>query len=128
MPLFQLFLASLLLFAAVGAVVLVMPSLRGMLLRRKSMLAAVAISVLLSAGSYLVSESDASGTGTRTSQGFPKPYHFTWESWEQPISQAGVNWLYFIGNCIGWLSVVSLALAIWLAAREWARRRRTPVA
>lgn len=118
MRLAVLLLVSALIITAVGALVLVLPSVRRQFLSLKYVLAAVLLSALLSVGSAVVSRSSGSGTGTRTSHGFPKPYYFRWESWEQPISDAGVNWLYFAGNCIAWLSVVSLTMVIWLAARR----------
>jgi hypothetical protein len=120
MPLSLLLLLSLLIFAAEALIAGLSPTLRRTLLRPRPAAVVLATALVLSAASGAIRVSGASGTGTRTSYGFPKPYYFTWTSWEHPISHAGFNWLYFAGNCIGSLALVSLTALLWAA---WRARR-----
>ena len=90
----------------VALVLLRSPWLRRSLLRPRVVALLVLSSCSLSAATAVIRTSGASGTGTRTSHGFPKPFYFTWTSWELPVSSAGFEALYFAGNCIGWLSFV----------------------
>jgi hypothetical protein len=108
MPLAQLLLASLAVLGIVAIASLRAPALRRALLRRRPLAVLLALSILCSAGSAVVRSSGASGTGTRTSYGFPKPFYFTWVSWEHPVSSTGFEWLYFAGNCVGWLALLSV--------------------
>jgi len=113
MPLSLLLLISLPVLGVVALLVERVAKLRGALLRRGPMAAVLSLSVTLSAASALVRSSGASGTGTRTLYGFPKPFYSTWISWEHPVSHAGLNWLYFTGNCIAWLALVSVVALLW---------------
>jgi hypothetical protein len=117
--LFDLLAASLALLAAVAAVLLRVPRLRRAVLRPRVPAAAL----LLSAASAVVRTSGASGTGTRTLHGFPKPFYATWTSWESAARSAGVSWLYFAGNTLAWLAAVCVAAVVWAA---WARRGVNP--
>ena len=115
MPLALLLLTSFALLGVVFLALLRSPGARRSLLRPRVAPLLVLLSCSLSAATAMIRTSGASGTGTRTSYGFPKPYYFTWTSWERPVSSAGFELLYFIGNCIGWLAVVSLAALLWAA-------------
>jgi hypothetical protein len=118
MPLAQLLLIS---FAILGAIVLALvraPTLRHTLVRPRVVLTFLGLSVSLSTASALITTSGASGTGTRRSYGFPKPFYFTWISWEQPVSNAGFEWLYFAGNCVSWFAIVSVVAVFWAVVRR----------
>jgi hypothetical protein len=95
--------------------------------RRGPMAMLLVVSVACSVGSAVIRSSGASGTGTRTSYGFPKPFYFTWVSWEQPVSNAGFEWLYFVGNCVAWLALLSVAALLWAVIQAWSHRL-TPLA
>ena len=125
MPLAQLLLISFAILAIVGTALLRTSRLRHAFLRPGSALALLVLSVSLSAASAVITTSGASGTGTRTSHGFPKPFYFTWTSWERPVSIAGFEWLYFAGNCLGWFAVVSV-VAVLRAAVQRPRSRSAP--
>ena len=118
MPLAQLLQISFAILGTIGLILVYAPAIRRALFRPRTALSFLALSVALSAVSALSTTSGASGTGTRTSHGFPKPFYFTWTSWEQPVSHAGLEWLYFAGNCVGWFAVVSVGAVIWAAARR----------
>ena len=118
MPPSLLLLISLSAFAIEVLLFVRRPPLRQTLLRRRPLLLVLVSSVLLSVASALVRTSGASGTGTRTSYGFPKPFYFTWESWEHPVSHAGLYWLYFAGNTVGWFALLSLVALLWAALRR----------
>ena len=126
MPLATLLSISFALFGMVTLAVLWSPRLRRSLLRPRVAALGVLLSCLLSASSAVVRTSGASGTGTRTSYGFPKPFYFTWTSWEHPTSTAGLELLYFVGNWIGWLAFVAILALLWTAVRS-APRRPTPL-
>ena len=117
MPLARLLLLSLAAFLAVAVVLLRDGRLRRRLCRRRVLLGAVLMATLLSGGSYFIAGSGASGTGTRTAHGWPKPFYFAWESWESAERVEGINWIYFAGNVIAWLALTSLVLLAWAAAR-----------
>lgn len=82
------------------------------------------ISILLSSASLIISTQRPSGTGTQTSYGYPKPFYFTWVSWEQPISQQGFSTLYFIGNTLGYASTLAFLLLLYFLGRHLMSRER----
>lgn len=127
MQLAVLLLLSSALLGVVTAILLRFPRLRRSLLRPRVAGVVVLLSCVLSASSAVVRTSGASGTGTRTSYGFPKPFYFTWTSWEQSVSSAGLESLYFVGNCIAWLALVS-TMTLLRAALRSSSRRLTPLA
>ena len=117
MPLARLLLISFAVLAILGVVTATVPPLRRALPRARVMAALAAMSVASSAASSVIRTSGGSGTGTRTSHGFPKPFYFTWTSWEAAASSAGIEWLYFAGNCVAWLAFLSALVVLFAAAR-----------
>ena len=113
MPLAELLLTSFAVLAIVVMAMLMAPTVRSVLVRPGPMATLVVASVIGSIGSAVIRSSGASGTGTRTSHGFPKPFYFRLVSWEQPVSNAGFEWLYFAGNCIVWLALLSIGALVW---------------
>ena len=84
------------------------------LLRLRFWVALGAASVFLSACSAFYRVSDGSGTGTRTSYGWPKAFYFHWKSWEGPEEGQGIDILFMLGNSMFYAAVL---LAGWLAYR-----------
>jgi hypothetical protein len=67
------------------------------------------LAVITSAGSAIHERQRSSGTGTLESRGFPKPFHFRWQDFEQRDKpRADINFLFFGANTFVHLGVMSL--------------------
>lgn len=75
---------------------------------------AIFILAVLTSGTSAIHETQrSSGTGTLESRGYPKPFHFRWQSFEtREAGNADVNFVYFGANTFVHLGVMSLIGAL----------------
>jgi hypothetical protein len=89
---------------------------RVMLARKPFWLLLLMASVVPALGSALVITERHSGTGDLKSYGWPKPFFFAWEGWENGGSRSSCNYLYLAADILFYGALI-LALAIlWRAA------------
>ena len=113
MPLAQTIFIFSVALALAAAASLVRADLRRRLTSPRGWAALAGAALFLSAASWLLSSRDAAGTGTVTRNGWPKPFHFGWESWEDASGFESFSLLYFIGNSLVYAGAL---LLIWTLA------------
>jgi hypothetical protein len=107
--------ALLLAAAVVAAVALagrVAARRRGFLADPRTWLWSFGVGVPASAASALIAHDRHAGTGISRDHGWPKPFWFQWQSWENSAQSQGFNALYFVGNAAVWAAALLALLAL----------------
>jgi len=118
MPLSTTLLIGLCALLVAAAACRLRPGLRRRLLHPAACLGIGVGGGLFSALSASVPSLRSAGTGTSLDRGWPKPFWFRWESWENAARSESVSLLYFAGNAVVWASVILLLLTVLLASRR----------
>jgi hypothetical protein len=118
-----IFTLALLLVAAVSAW---RPAIRSSLIRPRFWIGIGAAAVILSLTSVIHSTRMHSGTGWRTSFGWPKPWYGRWESFEGGGVSSGFDLLYFAGNAMFYATMLLAGWLVWRVMTQAAASKRPP--